>query len=56
MIRCEPDGSPRVKEPEEADELWAESDYVCVKPLGGSLSPDVNHHARKKLLEAARDA
>lgn len=36
-----------------AGNLWAESDYVFTKPLGGPLSPNTDCHDWKQLLEDA---
>jgi integrase len=44
----------QAREREAAGNLWAESDYVFTKPLGGPLSPNTDYHDWKRLLEDAR--
>lgn len=41
------------RERKAAGDLWAESDYVFTKLLGGPLSPNTDYHDWKRLLEDA---
>ena len=43
----------QARERKAAGNLWAESDYVFTKPLGGPLSPNTDYHDWKRLLEDA---
>ncbi|MBD3004334.1 tyrosine-type recombinase/integrase [Streptomyces sp. 5-10] len=56
MLRAHAEAQER--ERKAAGNLWAESDYVFTKPLGGPLSPNTDYHDWKRLLEDAgvRDA
>lgn len=44
----------QARERKAAGNLWAESDYVFTKPLGGPLSPNTDYHDWKRLLEDAK--
>jgi hypothetical protein len=50
--RCRSSARPR--ERKAAGDLWAESDYVFTKPLGGPLNPNTDYHDWKWLLEDAK--
>ncbi|MFG3214785.1 tyrosine-type recombinase/integrase [Streptomyces tendae] len=51
MLRAHAETQER--ERKAAGDLWAESDYVFTKPLGGPLSPNTDYHDWKHLLEDA---
>ncbi len=51
MLRSHAEAQAR--ERKAAGNLWAESDYVFTKPLGGPLIPNTDYHDWKKLLDDA---
>ncbi|MFE6547685.1 tyrosine-type recombinase/integrase [Streptomyces sp. NPDC057746] len=51
MLRAHAETQER--ERKTAGDLWAESDYVFTKRLGGPLSPNTDYHDWKRLLQDA---